>query len=94
MLEPLKLRFNPYHYTDRNSSLTPMRRDIFRKSLIASEKHNLPLEDKNSRLENVLNENLELNAKLMIKTLSRMRNSDKDLEARVAYINQELLPHE
>lgn len=94
MLEPLMLRFNPYHYTDRNSSLTPMRREIFRKSLIASEKHNLPLEDKNSRLENVLNENLELNAKLMIKTLSRMRNSDKDLKARVAYINQELLPHE
>ena len=93
MLEPLMLRFNPYHYTDRDSTLTPMRREIFRKSLIASEKHNLPLEDKNSRLENVLNENLEMNTKLMIKTLNNMRDSGKDLKTRVAYINKELQPH-
>lgn len=93
MLEPLMLRFNPYHYTDRNSSLTPMRREIFRKSLIASEKHNLSLEEKSAKLADVLDNNVELNAKLMIKTLNRMRYSGKDLNARIDYINHELLPH-
>lgn len=44
MLEPLLIRLNPEKEASKNESLRGVRKNIFKKVLIASEKHGLPLD--------------------------------------------------
>ena len=99
MLEPLLIRLSPEKIASYNEQLEPKRIEILKKTLIASEKNNLPLDSllkypsSNFVLSDIIrlkaNKNVQSPGEI-IQYLNELRNYDAPLNKRIAFINQSL----
>ena len=89
MLEPLIIRMTPEKEASHSNKLTNIRKNIFRKVLIASEKCELPLDSpvKYEYADWILNDVIGIKNNV-ISDLIRMRNCGVSLDERIDTINR------
>ena len=99
MLEPLLIRLTPDKCAEFDAKTAPLKKNIFRKILIASEKAELPLSspflDDTTQfgLEQIyrINNNGSKSPLMCLEALDTMRKESVPLKERIAFINKELL---
>ena len=99
MLEPLLIRLSPEKIAGYNEKLVPQRTEILQKTLIASEKNNLPLDSllkypsSNFVLSDIIriksNKDIQNTAELIHK-LQELRDYGTPLNKRIEFINKAL----
>ena len=90
MLEPLMLRLSPEATANRDCNLLGYRRNIFKKTLIAAEKAELPLESsiKYPYSDYVLNDIVDSNAVSLVEKMKELREDGISKDDRVNLINK------
>ena len=94
MLEPLVLRLSPEATAKREANLFGYRREIFKKTLIASEKAELPLESdlKYPYSDYIINDVVDSNAVTLLEKVKELRNNGIPKEDRIKLINKVFEP--
>lgn len=89
ILEPLIIRLSPETTANRSNELFPHRINIFKKSLIAGEKAELPLQSttKYEFSDFVLNEVVHPNAIILMENIQKLRDAGVNKSKRIEYIN-------